>query len=289
MDYEGVVIRPPSEADSIILQATVGCSHNRCRFCGAYKGVRFRIRSPEELDRDLAWAARFCQRQQRLFLADGDVLSLATGRILSLCDRIRKQLPGVRRLAAYGNAKGLRGKSLAELAALKKAGLARVYLGLESGHDPTLARMDKGVTAATMIEVGQRLRAAGLFLSVTVLLGLAGRQDSQAHAEASGRVLSAMAPSQIAALTLMPLAGTPLAADIAAGRFHPLPVPGLLTELRTLVAAIDLPRVQFQANHASNWLALDGRLPRDRHRFLDAIDQALAGRRELRPEYLRSL
>ncbi|MDH3392754.1 MAG: radical SAM protein, partial [Desulfobulbaceae bacterium] len=190
MHYEGNIIRPPSEANSIILQVTVGCSHNRCTFCGAYKDETFRIKEAATVEEDLAFAASFCKRQKRVFLADGDVLILPQHKLVALLTRIREQLPWVNRVSLYGNAKSIRAKSVSQLQELKSLGLNRVYMGLESGHDPTLTAIRKGYNSAQMIEAGRKIREAGLFLSVTVLLGIAGEKDSQAHAEATGQVLS---------------------------------------------------------------------------------------------------
>ncbi|MDA8164992.1 MAG: radical SAM protein [Desulfobacteraceae bacterium] len=289
MHYEGTIIRPPSEAFSIILQVTVGCSHDKCTFCGTYKGVRFRLKEEAIIEEDLEFAARYCRRQNRVFLADGDVLSLPRHRLLDLFSRVRTHLPWVRRISLYGNERSIRGKSEQDLRALKEAGLDRVYMGLESGHDQTLAVIRKGASAEAMVRAGRKVRASGLFLSVTVLLGIAGDQGSLAHAEATGRVLTAMAPSQIGVLSLMLLPNTDLYRDAQAGRFT-LPSPrGLLRELRTIIDHIDLDRVQLQSNHASNHLAIDCRLSRDKAAVLARIDRALQGEIPLKPEYLRGL
>jgi radical SAM superfamily enzyme YgiQ (UPF0313 family) len=289
MHYEGNVIRPPSEAHSIILQVTVGCSHNKCTFCGTYKDVRFRLKEDHLIEEDLAFAGRYCRRQSRVFLADGDVLSLPQHRLLDLFARVRAQLPWVRRISLYGNERSIRGKSEGDLRALKEAGLDRVYMGLESGHDPTLAAIRKGAKAEAMVRAGRKVRAAGLFLSVTVLLGIAGTENSLAHAEATGRVLTAMTPSQIGVLSLMLLPNTDLYRDAEAGRFT-LPSPrGLLLELRTMIDHLDLDRVQLQSNHASNYLAIDCRLSRDKAAVLARIDRALQGEIALKPEHLRAL
>ena len=288
MHYEGNVIRPPSEADSIILQVTHGCSHNKCTFCGAYKGVRFRFKDESLLWEDLAFAAQYCRRQNRVFLADGDALIMPQLRLSALLLRIRTQLPWVNRIALYGNAKSILAKSSAELRELKELGLARVYMGLESGDDKTLLAIRKGVAAEKMIAAGQRVKEAGIFLSVTVLLGIGGRVDSQGHARETGRVLSAMAPNQIAALTLMLMAGTVLHEEEQAGRFVLPSRRELLLELKTLIEGIR-GRAQFQANHASNYLLLNARLPRDKERLLATIEEALAGRIALTPEMRRGL
>ncbi|MFA7384113.1 MAG: radical SAM protein [Desulfurivibrionaceae bacterium] len=290
MHYEGThIIRPPSEADSIILQVTVGCSHNRCTFCGTYKEERFRIKDRAIVEADLDFAARYCHRQSRVFLADGDVLALSQPRLVELLTRIKEKLPWVNRVSLYGNARAIRNKSVAQLLALKALGLHRVYMGLESGHDEVLRAIDKGADAAQMVAAGQRVRAANLFLSVTALLGIAGAELSQAHARATGQVLSAMEPNQTGILTLMLLENTKLYQLGTAGKFKLPGQQSLLGELRTMVEHLDLKRGQLQSNHASNYLAINARMPRDKAAVLTAIDQALAGQTRLKPEYLRAL
>jgi radical SAM superfamily enzyme YgiQ (UPF0313 family) len=289
MDYVGNIIRPPSEAASIILQVTVGCSHNRCTFCGTYRGELFRLKDEKTIAADLEFAAIYCRRQNRVFLADGDVLSLPQTRLVALLTRIRSKLPWVKRISLYGNAKnGLR-KSVAELEELKSLGLNRVYLGLESGHQATLAAIDKGVTVAQQITFGRQVRQAGLFLSTTVLLGLAGRDHSREHAVETGRAISAMQPSQVGVLTLMLLPNTPLFEQAARGEFSLPDQDGLLEELYLLVENIEVERLQLQTNHASNYLPLNCRLPKDKEQVLAAIRMARAGEIVLKPEHLRAL
>lgn len=289
MHYEGNLIRPPSEADSIILQVTVGCSHNRCSFCGTYRGQLFRVKDEATIAADLDFAARYCRRQSRVFLADGDVLSLPQPRLVALLARIREELPWIKRISLYANAKnGLR-KSLADLQELKRLGLNRVYLGLESGHDPTLHAINKGVVAAQQIRFGRLVREAGLFLSVTVLLGIGGRENSLAHARDTGMALSAMQPSQVGVLTLMLLPDTPLYAQAGRGEFILPDRAGMLRELYHLVENIEVERLQLQTNHASNYLPLNCRLPKDKEEVLAAIAAGLAGSIALKPEHLRAL
>ncbi|WP_457574663.1 radical SAM protein [Desulfolithobacter sp.] len=289
MHYEGTIIRPPSEAGSIILQVTVGCSHNRCTFCGAYRDRSFRLKDRETIDRDLAFAARYCRRQKTVFLADGDVLVLPHGQLVELLGRIRTSLPWVRRVSLYANCRDILRRSVAQLRELRTLGLGRIYMGLESGDDTVLRAVNKGADGEAMICAGQRVREAGLFLSVTCLLGLGGIDRSTEHALATARVLSRMGPSQIAVLTLMLLDNTELGQAAVEGRFVLPPPDQLFAELRTLVAAIEVKRAQFQANHASNYFTLEGRLPRDREKFLAIIDRALEGRLALKPETLRAL
>ncbi|NTV12620.1 MAG: radical SAM protein [Desulfobulbaceae bacterium] len=289
MHYEGNLIRPPSEANSIILQVTVGCTHNKCTFCGTYRGELFRLKDEPTIEADLDFAVLYCRRQSRVFLADGDVLSLPQKRLVELLRRIRSRLHWINRISLYANAKnGLR-KSVADLKELKGLGLNRIYMGLESGHDPTLAAINKGVTAADQIRFGRMVREAGLFLSVTVLLGIAGRENSLAHARETGRAISAMQPSQVGVLTLMLLPNTPLHAQATRGEFTLPAREELLSELYRLVENIKVDHLQFQTNHASNYLPIRCRLPKDRTEVLGYIRQALDGGFALKPEYMRAL
>ena len=289
MHYEGNIIRPPSEANSIILQVTVGCSHNKCSFCGTYRDELFRLKDERLVEENLEFAACHCKRQKRVFLADGDVLSLPQDKLLAIFKRTREKLPWVNRISLYGNAKNILRKSPKDLKQLKDLGLDRVYMGLESGHDPTLLAINKGADAKSLVKAGRLVRAAGLFLSVTVLLGIGGKADSEAHARETGKVISAMEPSQVGVLTLMLLPGTPLHAMAHEGSFVLPDATGLLRELYLIVEHIELNGVQFQSNHASNYLPINCRLPKDRDKVLNAIQQAINGKIALKPEYLRAL
>jgi len=289
MHYEGNIIRPPSEANSILLQATVGCSRNKCTFCGSYRGERFQIKSDEIIFEDIDFATRHCRRQRRLFICDGDALIIPQARLLAILERIETRLPWVTRVGLYANVKSIRMKTLAELRELHAHGLGIAYMGLETGDDATLAAIDKGTTAAAAIEMGQKIRSAGIKLSITVLLGIAGRERSAIHARETGRVLSAIDPEYVGALSLMLIPGTPLCRDHEAGEFPLLGPEEMLRELRTMISCTNLSRGQFHANHASNYLPIKARLPRDKQDTLDTIDAALAGRIQLRPEFLRGL
>jgi radical SAM superfamily enzyme YgiQ (UPF0313 family) len=289
MHYEGNIIRPPSEANSILLQVTVGCSRNKCTFCGTYAGERFRIKPDETIMADIAFAARHCRRQRRVFLCDGDALIIPQKRLLAILSEIRRQLPWVTRVGAYANAKSLKMKDPGELEQLKEHGLGILYMGLETGDDVTLKRINKGATAQTMIEEGRKARKAGMKLSVTVMLGIAGRDRSQVHAEATGRALTALDPDYVGALSLMLIPGTPLHDDWQAGRFVLIEPDEMLAELRTMIAHTDLSQGLFHANHASNYLPVKARMPKDKKATLSLIDDALAGRVSLKPEWLRAL
>jgi len=289
MHYEGNIIRPPSEANSILLQVTVGCSRNKCTFCGTYRGERFRIKSDSVIMEDIEFAARYCRRQRRVFLCDGDALIIPQKRLLQILQTIRTRLPWVTRVGTYANAKSLNMKSSSELRDLKDHGLGIAYMGLETGDDVTLKKINKGAGAEQMIAMGKKARQAGIKLSITVLLGIAGRQRSQTHALETGRVLSAIDPEYVGALSLMPIPGTPQFEDHQAGNFELLNPQEMLTELRTMFASTNLSRGLFHANHASNYLPIRARMPRDKESTLNLIDQALAGEIGLKPEYLRAL
>jgi radical SAM superfamily enzyme YgiQ (UPF0313 family) len=287
--YEGNIIRPPSEANSILLQVTVGCSRNRCTFCGTYRGERFRIK-PEEIAReDIAFAAQHCRRQRRLFLCDGDALVIPQRRLTSILADVRTQLPWVTRVGSYANARSIGLKSDAELRELRELGLGILYMGLESGDDATLKAIRKGADAATQVAMGRKAIAAGMKLSVTVILGIAGRVRSAVHARETARVLSEIDPDYVGALSLMLIPGTPLYEDWRTGAFELLDPAEMLTELRTLIAETRLSRGLFHANHASNYLPIQARLPRDRDAVVALIDRALAGGVTLKPEYMRGL
>jgi len=289
MHYEGTIIRPPSEANSILIQATVGCSHNKCTFCGTYTGERFRIKPDSIIMEDIAFAANYCRRQRRVFLCDGDALIIPQKRLLKILTEIENQLPWVTRVGIYANAKSLKMKTPDELKALKDHGLGIAYMGLESGDDDTLKKINKGSSADEMIQMGKKAKAAGIKLSITVILGIAGRKRSGIHAEETGRVLSAIDPNYIGALSLMLIPGTPMDAQYQAGEFPLLEPDEMLAELRTIIAHTHLSRGLFHANHASNYLPIKAKLPKDKDVTLKLIDQALAGKIALKPEWLRAL
>jgi len=289
MHYEGNIIRPPSEANSILLQVTVGCSRNKCTFCGTYSGERFRIKPDSIIMEDIEFAARYCRRQRRVFLCDGDALIVPQKRLVNILQTIKLRLPWVTRVGAYANAKSLKMKTLEELKTLKALGLAIVYMGLESGDDVTLKIINKGADSSQMIKTAKKAKEAGMKLSLTVLLGIAGRRRSHIHAEETGRVLSAIDPNYVGALSLMLIPGTPLFDDFQSAKFDLIEPDEMLLELRTMIAGTNLSAGLFHANHASNYLPVKARLPKDKEATLELIDQALAGKIILKPEYLRAL
>ena len=289
MHYEGTVIRPPSEADSILFQITVGCSHNQCAFCGAYKGERFKIKDDDIIAKDIAYAAKHFRQPRRVFLLSGDALIVPQERLLAILRQIEEKLPWIVRVGIYGNAKGIARKSIDELKELKEHGLGIVYMGLESGDDETLKEVCKHGDSAFIVEQGKKIKTAGIKLSITVLLGLAGPDRSEIHAKATGRALSEIDPEYVGALTLMLIPGTPMFQAWESGAFILLEPEGMLKELRTMIAHTDLSRGLFMTNHASNYLPIRARMPKDKENALKMIDDALAGKTPLRPVWTRGL
>ena len=289
MRYHGMVIRPPSEAESYILQITYGCSHNRCTFCGTYQDKPFQVRPAGEVLEDVALAGATFPDMRRVFLADGNALVLGTQQLLAVLDSLGAAFNRLRRVGIYASARDILGKSDADLALLQQRKLEIVYLGLESGSDEVLRRVRKEITAAEMVAAVHKLKRAGIRTSVIAILGLGGRELGAEHAAATGRVVAAMDPEYLSLLTLMLVPGTELHRQWQSGTFA-LPEPaGLLEELRQVIAHSDgLSRCIFRTNHASNYLPLAGTLSRDKARLLAAIDEALdRGRAALRPEAWR--
>jgi radical SAM superfamily enzyme YgiQ (UPF0313 family) len=289
MNYQGNIFRPPSEAQSILLQVTTGCSHNKCTFCGMYKGSRFTIKDDSTIFSDIKFAAAHCKHQNRLFLCDGDALILPQKRLLSILAEIKEKLPWVTRVATYANSKSIMMKSPEQLQQLHKSGLTLAYMGLESGDDITLENINKGADSQRMIETGRKIRAAGIKLSITVLLGIGGMERSHIHARETGRVLSAIDPEFVGALSLMLSPGTDLYEAEQRGSFTLPGATQMLEELATMFAATELSNGYFHANHASNYLPIKARLPQDKAATIALIEKALAGKVDLKPEYLRGL
>jgi len=290
MRYEGKLYRPPSEADAYILQATIGCSWNHCTYCDMYRDKRFRIRPLEESLEDLEAAARSASGSiDKVFVADGDALILGVDHWLAILDRARALFPRLRRVSCYAMASNLLDKTDAQLATLAEHGLTQLYIGPESGDDLTLKRIAKGATFDDHVQAAAKARRAGMKMSVIALLGAGGAERSQEHARATGELVTAMDPDFFAALTLTVVPGTPQAKLAQTGRFVLPDQRALLEELRTMVAVARPTDAMFRTNHASNYLPLAGRIPRDQAAIVDAIDGALDGRIALRPEWARGL
>ena len=291
MKYEGMIYRPPSEADSLILQVTVGCSYNRCTFCGAYQGKSFRIKSFEEVKEDIDEISSYGAAIRRVFLADGDALILPQKDLVQILGYLKRKLKGQERVGIYANARDILKKEVDELRELRGLGLGILYLGLESGNPEVLKRIKKNATVDRMVRAAKRVKASGILLSVTVLLGIGGVELSQAHAEDTGKVLSQMDPDYVGALSLIVVPGTPIEQEIKTGRLV-LPTPfGLIEELEAMISNCHLTHCFFASNHASNYLPLRIRMPEEKEEALSRIRVVLQNKdpRLLRPEFMRAL
>ncbi len=291
MKYEGMIFRPPSEADSLIVQVTVGCSYNRCTFCAAYQGKIFRIKSFEEVKEDIDEASAYASRIQRVFLADGNALAIPQKELVRILNYLKAKLKKLERVGIYANARDILQKDIEELKALKGAGLGIIYLGLESGNRGVLKRIKKNATVDQMIRAGRRVKESGILLSVTVILGIGGVENSQAHAEDTGKILSEMDPDFVGALSLMVVPGTPIEGEIETGKLV-LPTPfAIIQELETMIENCQLTRCFFASNHASNYLPLRIQMPDEKEDALRRIREVLRRKDPalLRPEYLRAL
>ncbi len=289
MHYEGNIIRPPSEANSILLQVTVGCSHNKCTFCGTYTGERFKIKKDSVIFEDIEFASKYCRNQNRLFICDGDALIIPQKRLVPILEKIKQKLPWVNRIGLYANTKSIKMKTGKELKRLRELGVKIAYMGLETGDDITLEKIKKGADSARMIEMGRKIRNAGIKLSVTVLIGIAGRERSLFHAKETGRVLSAIDPEYVGALSLMLIPGTGLYKDYKNGKFQLITPDEMLMELGEMISATNMSNGLFHANHASNYLPVRARMPQDKEKTLALIASALKGKIALKPEFMRAL
>ena len=294
MDYVGHVIRPPSEAYSMIIQVTVGCSHNMCTFCGTYKDLdeRFRIKDWDTVRRDIDEASGYRYGFKRAFLADGDVLILPTDDILKIMNYIKKKNPKIENINMYGNAKAIMRKTPEELKSLKNAGLGVIYQGIESGNVDVLRRIKKGAFPDRMKESAAKVIETGIKLSQTVLLGIGGKELSLEHARDTGRLLGEMSPDFASALTVMLLPNTELYREYKEGRFVLPDKFGLLEELRIIVKNMQVKRkCYFTSNHASNYLPIKAHLPEEQRSVLNMLDKVLENKDEsiLKPEHMRAL
>jgi radical SAM superfamily enzyme YgiQ (UPF0313 family) len=288
MHYEGNCIRPPPEAYSILLQVTLGCSHNKCTFCGTYKDKPFRIKDDDIILSDILFASKHLKKQDRVFLMDGDALIIPQKRLMWILGRIKEHLPWVKRVGTYANTKSIRMKSPQELVELRENGLDKIYLGVETGDDEVRKKINKGSSAQQCLEMGKKVKDAGLELIVMVLLGVAGKVKSLDHARATGKLLSDMDPSYVAALTVILIPGTPLWEDHERGNFELPDERGLLIEMKEMIAHTNLSSGIFASNHASNYLSVKVHLPEGKQEVLDLIDAALRGEIGLKPEWMRA-
>lgn len=290
MRYEGQVFRPPSEHDAYILQATIGCSWNHCTYCAMYADKRFRVRPLAETLADIAEAGRVLgPRVEKVFVADGDALVLDMHHWQAILEACQLAFPRLRRVSAYATAMNLLEKTPEALSDLRGLGLRQLYIGPETGDDLTFKRIAKGATFDDHARAAARARRADIKLSAIFLLGAGGVERSEAHAEASARLITEMDPAFVSALTLTVIPDTPIDRLARSGRYELPAVPQLLRELRTLVSEARPTDAVFRTNHASNYLPLSGRLPQDGPRIAETIDRALCGEIALRPESQRGL
>lgn len=289
MRYFGSVYRPPSEAYSLIVQVTYGCSHNTCAFCSMYKEKHFAIRPLEEVLEDFRMARQVYRHVDKVFLADGDALVRKAAELYVILDTIRAWFPECQRVTCYASPSSIRLRTPEELRTLREKGLTMVYMGLESGCDEVLRRMRKGHLSGEIIEMGQKVRENGIALSVTAITGLGGPELLEQHAVETARAFNAMNPEYIGMLTLMVEPGTPLYDWLKDGSFQLLDRPQVLRETRLLVEHLDSPGSVFRMNHASNYLVLKGTLNEDRDAMLAEIGRAEKDLSRLRPEEWRGL
>ncbi|MBN2160217.1 MAG: radical SAM protein [Spirochaetes bacterium] len=292
MRYEGNIFRPFSEANSYLLQCTIGCSHNACTFCGMYKDKKYRVRSLDEITTDIRMAADAYGDVEKVFLCDGDAIDMDTDLLIEVLHELKRSFPSLRHVGAYVGPVSTLKKSADELAALRASGLTKAYLGVETGDDRLLKEVRKGVTASEMLRAGRSIIEAEINLSSMILLGLAGKGDrSREHAIATAAITNEMKPHYLAALTVTPVPGTVLYRRVEAGEFCVLDPMETLAEMKILFENLTVDNMKFVGIHASNYLPINGILQKDRDAMLSTINAALSGddRIRLRPEHMRGL
>ncbi|MCS5422563.1 MULTISPECIES: radical SAM protein [Psychrilyobacter] len=286
MPYEGAIYRPPSEANSLILQVTVGCSHNRCTFCSMYKDKSFRMKSKEEIFDDIdTYTNDF---YTKAFLADGDAMLLPTGLLIEIIRRIRAKMPKIKRIGIYAHANNLKTKSVEELKSLREEGLNIVYVGIESGSDKILEKINKGITSGEMEKELMKISESGIKLSIMIISGLGGKELTHEHAVESAKLLSRVKPKFLSLLTLMLEEGTQFYNDVKNNKVELLNPEEILLETKLLIENLELNNTIFRVNHASNYLSLEGVLNRDKERILEEINTAVRDKDYI-PEYFRRL
>lgn len=289
MIYEGDVYRPPSEAASLIIQLTIGCANNSCRFCAMYKRKQFRIRKLDEVIEDLYWVEKYYPYYfDRVFLADGDALIVKTPDLITILDKIYEIFPQTKRVTIYGTARDVLRKSHEELCLLRSHGLEMVYIGAESGSEKVLRDMDKRVTAAETVEACLKLKAAGIKVSMTLITGLGGRADSYEHAVESAKLVNAAKPEYLGLLTLNLEPDAPLTKDYLSGKFQANSPFEDLEEQKVFLEHVDSEGTVLRSNHVSNYVSLAGTLNQDRERMIAQLDAAIQSGR-IRPERYRRL
>ena len=287
MRYEGDIYRPPGEWKSYLLQATVGCSNNTCTFCGMYRDKKFRVRPMADILEDISMAKAYYGDVRRVFLCDGDAIIMPTDDLIAILDTLYATFPSLEKVTTYAGPRSTLAKTPEELKRLREQGLARAYLGVETGSDALLRQIKKGVGAQQMLEAGVRLREAGMDLWVMILLGLGGREGSERHILDTAAMMNEMRPRHLSALTLTLYPGTELYEEYRAGRFQPITPMDSLREARLLIEKLEVDPLHFTCDHASNYVPLKGSLPEDQEQFLARLDLALESGAGMRPEWSR--
>jgi len=289
IEYNQPLFRPPSEGKSLILQVTLGCSNNECAFCEMYKSKKFTVRKFEEIQKEINDVAVLNFSIRKVFLADGDAFVLSPKRLIEICNEVKLKLPSVQRISAYALPSNINKKSIEELKELKSAGLEMLYIGIESGDDEVLEMVSKGETFDTTQEALLKLKEAGIKASVMVLIGLGGRKYSQQHAMNSAKLLNVVQPEYASTLVLTFYSGVDKYKSEFKGDFQEMNASELLEELQLFMQNLELDNTIFRSDHASNYLVLKGSLGKDKEMFLRQISDALEGKQNLRPEWMRGL
>ena len=289
IEYDPPVYRPPGEWRSFLVQATIGCSHNGCTFCGMYKGKRFRIRSMDDIIGDIREAAAFYNQYEKVFLCDGDAIVMKTEDLLEIIGEIKKDFPHCRLISTYAGPRSTLSKTPEELKILHEAGLGRAYLGIETGMEALLKSTNKGVSRAEMLEAGLRLRNAGIDLWGIILIGLGGKPLSMENARETAKIINEMQPNHLSAMNYTPVEGTKLGNQALRGEFQVLSAKESLMETAELIRNLEVSGMHFTSDHASNYLPLKGTLNEDREKLLRLIDSAIGGKVAVRSEASRGL
>lgn len=288
MRYEGSVYRPPSEARSWILQATIGCSHNKCTFCSMYKDKSFRIRSTEEIIQDIHEARNTYGSLKRIFIADGDALMIRTAELIKIIKELRNTFPECERIGIYSSPRSIHLKPKEELRSLKEAGLGIAYLGLESGSEKILERIKKGDDREGIISAGIKLKESGLLLSVTVISGIGGKERWEEHAKETASAINIINPDYLGLLTLMIEPGTELWNEVQSGEFSMLTPYEIAQETLLMLEHLDCQGCVFRSNHASNYVSLKGTLNQDKKEMVKTLENALNDG-DFKEEWMRRL
>ncbi|WP_125152968.1 radical SAM protein [Clostridium rectalis] len=289
MRYEGIVYRPPSEAYSLIIQATIGCAHNKCTFCNMYKGKKFRIRNIEEIFKDLEIGRKTYNKVEKIFLADGDAMSIPTEGLKQIISRMKVLFPECKRIGIYATPKDILRKSLKELKDLNKLGLGIIYMGVESGSDKILKKVKKGATQDDIVKAGKKIKESGILLSITLISGLGGKENLIDHAIESGKVITHINPDYVGLLTLMLQPGTEIERESKIGGFKLLSPKEVMKETKLMLENISVTNCIFRSNHASNYVSLSGNLPWDKQNIISKIDSILKNGYSYKGEIFRGL